>query len=46
MEELIRFLVKLARDKFYGSVELKFESGRIVLLRVNRTIKPEELDER
>ncbi len=43
MEDLLRFLVKLVRERFYGSVEVKFEAGRVVLVRVNRTIKPEEL---
>lgn len=46
MEELIRFFTRLIRERFYGSVEVKFEAGRIVLIRLNRTIKPEELGDK
>jgi hypothetical protein len=46
LEKLIRFFTKLISDKFYGSVELKFEAGRIVLIRLNRTIKLEELGDK
>jgi hypothetical protein len=31
---------ELARDRFYGSVEIKFEAGKPVLLRKTETIKP------
>lgn len=43
MEELIRYFAKLTKEKFYGSVEVKFEAGRITIIRVNRTIKLEDL---
>jgi hypothetical protein len=46
LEELIRFFTRLIRERFYGSVEVKFEAGRIVLIRLNRTIKPEELGDK
>ncbi len=36
--ELVR---ELERQRFYGAVELKFESGRVVLIRKTETIKPE-----
>jgi hypothetical protein len=32
---------RLQRDKFYGSLELKFEAGRVVLVRKTETLKPE-----
>jgi hypothetical protein len=31
---------ELARNKFFGSLELKFEAGQVVLLRKTETIKP------
>ena len=38
--ELGEFLRELERNRFFGSVELKFESGRIVLVRKTQTLKP------
>jgi hypothetical protein len=43
VENLIRYFSGLIKEKFYGSVEVKFEAGRIVIIKVNRTIKPEDL---
>jgi hypothetical protein len=37
VEELIR---DLQRQSFFGTVEIKFESGRVVLLKKIETIKP------
>ena len=34
-------LRSLEQSRFYGTVELKFESGRVVLIRKTETIKPE-----
>ena len=34
-------LKELERNRFYGSLELKLEAGRVVLLRKTETIKPE-----
>jgi len=31
----------LERNRFYGSLEVKLEAGKIVLLRKTETIKPE-----
>ena len=42
MESVERVLSQLMRDRFYGSVEIKFEAGRPVLLRKTETIKPVE----
>ncbi len=33
-------LSDLERQKFFGSLELKLESGRVVLIRKTETIKP------
>lgn len=35
-------LQELERGKFYGTLELKFEAGRIVLVRKTETFKPTE----
>ena len=37
MNDLLR---SLEQSRFYGTVELKFESGRVVLIRKTETIKP------
>lgn len=33
-------LSQLERTKFFGSVELKFEAGHVVLVRKTETLKP------
>lgn len=40
MGSVERVLSELERDRFYGSVEIKFEAGKAVLLRKTETIKP------
>ena len=40
MNTVDEILSQLARDRFYGSVEIKLEAGKIVLLRKTETIKP------
>jgi hypothetical protein len=42
MHSVERVLRGLAGDRFYGSVEIKFEAGKPVLLRKTETIKPTE----
>jgi hypothetical protein len=32
--------VELERSRFYGSLELKYEGGRLVLIRKTETFKP------
>lgn len=39
-------LRELEQKHFYGSLELKLEAGKIVLLRKTETIKPETEDRR
>lgn len=39
---LKNLFAQLERQEFYGSVELKFEAGRIVLIRKTETIKPND----
>ena len=40
MQNLSEILNELERERFFGSVELKFESGAVVLVRKTETIKP------
>ncbi len=40
MNAVQQLLTELARQRFYGSLEIKFEAGKVVLLRKTETIKP------
>ena len=40
MTKLLELLKQLNKDKFYGSLEVKFESGNIVVIKKTETIKP------
>jgi hypothetical protein len=46
MSEVERLIQELAQKRFYGSVTLKFEAGRVVLLRKEETLKPTDLSEK
>jgi len=46
MNKFVELLQELERKQFFGSIEAKFESGQIVLLRKSETIKPEPEDRR
>ena len=37
------FLRELADSHFYGSLTLKFEAGRIIILKKEETLKPHDL---
>jgi hypothetical protein len=39
---ILQLLNDLSASSFWGSLELKFEAGRIVLVRKSETIKPNE----
>jgi hypothetical protein len=41
--ELVRLLTDLARQRFYGEVVVKFESGRVTTVRKTETLKPGHL---
>ena len=45
-DDLPAILDQLRRTEFYGSVELKFERGEVVLLKKTETIKPNCRDNR
>ncbi len=38
--DIRQMLDELERQRFYGSVELKYESGHVVLVRKTETLKP------
>jgi len=40
MNDLTQLLHQLEAARFYGSLELKFEAGHIVLLKKTETLKP------
>jgi hypothetical protein len=40
MRELTELLRELEAARFFGSLELKFESGHVVLLKKTETLKP------
>ena len=40
MSELSQMLQQLEQSRFFGSLELKFESGHVVLLKKTETLKP------
>jgi hypothetical protein len=40
MNELIEMLKKMEQGRFYGSLEIKFEAGKIVLIRKSESFKP------
>lgn len=42
LESVQRILGSLSEQRFYGSVELRFEAGRVVLLRKTETIKTDD----
>lgn len=46
LKELVLYLGRLVEEKFNGTVEIKLESGRVVFIRVNRTLKLEDLAEK
>jgi hypothetical protein len=40
MEQIFSLIRRLAVEHFYGSITLKFESGQVVILKKEETIKP------
>lgn len=39
LEKLVKLLKDLMDKKFYGSVEIKFEAGNVVIIRKTESIK-------
>jgi len=44
--DVTQLVAELTSQRFYGSLEIKFESGRVVLLKKTETVKPTEPSER
>jgi hypothetical protein len=42
MDEVFSLIRRLASERFYGSLTLKFESGQVVVLKKEETIKPKD----
>jgi hypothetical protein len=42
MNEALRLLEKLERERFYGSLEVKFENGSVTVLKMTQTILPHQ----
>jgi hypothetical protein len=42
MDETFAIIRRLATEKFYGSITLKFEAGQVVVLKKEETIKPKD----
>jgi hypothetical protein len=40
------YLREFQREKLYGTIEIKYESGRVVLIRKTESIKPAGRDNR
>ena len=45
MNEAIELIRQLVRDRFYGALTLKFEAGRITIIKKEQTIKPTSMPE-
>lgn len=45
-EPIFSYLHKLAETEFWGSMTLKFEGGRVVHIRKEESLKPDELSEK
>jgi hypothetical protein len=41
MKKLMELLNKLIAERFYGSIEIRFEAGKIVFVKQTQTIKVE-----
>ncbi len=46
LNDLLRMLRDLEQRKFWGSVELKFENGRLMHIKQAQTFKPEDISHR
>jgi hypothetical protein len=43
VQTILPYLSGLAKDAFYGTVALRFDAGRIVLVNVQQALKPETI---
>jgi hypothetical protein len=42
MNQTIELIQSLVRERFYGALTIKFEAGRVVIIKKEETIKPLE----
>jgi hypothetical protein len=40
MNEAVELIRELVRERFYGAISIKFEAGRITIIKKEQTIKP------
>ena len=40
--DISELISQMSSERFYGSLEIKFEAGRVVLLKKTETVKPTE----
>ena len=45
LKDLMDFLKRLVNRGYYGMVELRFEAGKITIVKLNRTLTAEDLRE-
>lgn len=46
MNQAIELIRELVRERFYGTLTLKFEAGQLAIIKKEQTIKPTELSEK
>jgi hypothetical protein len=46
MNEAVELIRQLVRERFYGALTIKFEAGRITIIKKEQTIKPTNLSEK
>jgi hypothetical protein len=45
LNEAIELIRKLAQQRFYGAITLKFEAGKVIFLRKEETLRPTNLSD-
>lgn len=43
LESILAYLRQLSQSTFYGTVSLRFDAGRIVLVNLQQALKPETI---
>jgi hypothetical protein len=43
VDETLELLRRLQQERFFGSVTVKFEAGRVVHIKLEKNIKPDDL---
>jgi hypothetical protein len=46
MDETLELLQRLQAERFFGAVTVKFEAGRVVHIKLEKNIKPNDLSDR